>query len=299
MSIGSVIQQLRQRYQHGLSTAHYRDAIAPRILYSKPVLDTTDLTGEIHLFTSQMDWVNAVWALKSFYYVSQRRYALCIHEDGSLTPEQIQQLQSHFPRARVVDRATADAFVFSQLAAYPRCLKFRQTNLLSPKVFDFLLYLNSDRLLLLDSDVLFFQTPTALLHSLDDSSYSLNLLNRDIASAYTVEPETAASVGVELRPRLNSGLGLIHRRSLNLAWLEEFLELPNILRHVWRTEQTLYALCSSRFGVEWLPPAYDVRLDRGIGDSPCRHYVGKIRHLFYAEGLRHLVQRGFLKELEK
>ncbi len=95
--------------------------------------------------------------------------------------------------------------------------------------------------------------------------------------------------------RFNSGLGLIHKASLNLDWIEEFLSLPNIIGHFWQIEQTLYALCSSRFSGELLPPVYDVHLDRGTNGTPCRHYVGKIRHLMYSEGIRQLVGQGFLK----
>jgi hypothetical protein len=101
--------------------------------------------------------------------------------------------------------------------------------------------------------------------------------------------------GVDLIKRFNSGLGLIHKGSHRLDWIEEFLKLPGILEgHFWRIEQTLQALCSSRFGVELLPQTYDIRLSGGINNSPCRHYVGAIRHLFYSEGIRRLLKNRFL-----
>ena len=62
--------------------------------------------------------------------------------------------------------------------------------------------------------------------------------------------------------RFNSGLGVIHRDSLKLEWIEEFLEFPGILGHFWRIEQTLFALCSA-VRCELLPPEYRVALDRG------------------------------------
>ncbi len=95
--------------------------------------------------------------------------------------------------------------------------------------------------------------------------------------------------------RFNSGLGLIQRDSLRLDWIEEFLGVPGILGHFWRIEQTLFALCSSRFGVELLPPEYDVYLARGLGNRPSRHYVGAIRHLMYREGMPRLVRQGLLE----
>jgi len=68
-----------------------------------------------------------------------------------------------------------------------------------------------------------------------------------------------------------------------------------MLDHPWRFEQTLLALCSCRYGVELLPKEYDVHLTGGIDGTPCRHYVGTIRHLFYGEGIHRLLKNGILR----
>jgi len=298
MGLGRHWLTLRQVFGHGLRAAYYKHVLRPRILASAPMEDTTAATCEIHALTSAEDWLNLLWALKSFYSASKKNYALCIHEDGSLAGEELKTVHEHFPAARVVSKVEADAQVLSTLAAYPRCLEFRKTNHLSPKVFDFRHYLESERMLLLDSDVLFFQEPTELLRRIEDHNYHYNLVNRDIASAYTVDPKVVKTqTGIDLIEGFNSGLGLIHKDSLRLDWMEEFLGLPGILEgHFWRIEQTLSALSSSRFGVELLPAEYNVRLELGINGSPCRHYVGAIRHLFYSEGIRHLVKKSFLNK---
>jgi hypothetical protein len=299
LSIGSLILKVQQKYKHGFLTAHFRDQVRWHILKTKPILDTTDDTCEIHVLTYKQDWLNLIWTLKTFYYYSKRRYALCIHDDGTLTDESRATLQHHFPDARVIERSIADRKVMEYLEPYPHCLKFRKTNHLSPKLFDFSAYLKSGRMLLLDSDILFFAEPTDLLNRIEDPKYILNTVNGDVATALTVDSKfVKEKYGFDLIERFNSGLGLIHKASLNLDWIEEFLSLPDIMGHFWRIEQTLYALCSSKFGVELLPPAYDVHLDGGINDSPSRHYVGAIRHLMYREGMRHLVSRGFLDNLQ-
>ena len=216
--------RFRQKFGRGLRVAYYRDLIRSRILRTPPVTGTIDKICEIHLLTSGQDWLNLIWTLKSFYRVAKKRYALCIHEDGSLTPEQIEILAKHFPDARVITKSTADADVLPSLAPFPRSLEFRKTNHLAPKVFDFHFYLESDRMLLLDSDVLFFSEPAELLRAIEDSNYHLNIVNKDIASAYTVDPaEVKSRTGVNLIERFNSGLGLIHKASHRLEWIEEFL----------------------------------------------------------------------------
>ena len=299
MSLGSLVLKVRQKYEHGPQVAYYRDVVRPRILQTRPIKNTTDRTCEIHVLTYEKDWLNLIWALKTFYHYSNRRYALCIHDDGTLTDDNRATLQHHFPDARIIDRPSADRVVLDLLQPYPRCLEFRKTNHLAPKVFDFAAYLESDRMLLLDSDVLFFAEPTALLHRTEDQNYILNTVNGDVKSAYTVDLTVVkATCNIELIERFNSGLGLIHKASMNFDWIEEFLALPDLIGHFWRIEQTLYALFSSRYGVELLPNEYTVQLDNNLQGLPSRHYVGAIRHLMYGEGMRQLVQQGFLEALK-
>ena len=294
---GALRLRLHQKFQHGLRVAWYRDVVRPRILNSPPIAETPDRRFEIHVLTSRHDWLNLIWSLKSFYAASGRRYALCIHEDGTLDPFALSSLQRHFPTARIIRRHEADQRLARELGAFPRSSQFRKTNLLALKVFDFISFLQADRMVLFDSDLLFFDEPTDYLSRLEDGNYRLNAFNADCESAYTVDAEAVRTrLGFELLARVNSGFGVIHRDSMRLEWIEEFLALPGLAEgHFWRIEQTLYALCGSRYGAELLPQAYDVRLEAGIPPRIFRHYVGAIRHLMYGEGIAHLAQDRFLE----
>jgi hypothetical protein len=296
MSVGSIVLKLRQRFGHGAYTAYYRDVVRPRILNTAPVEATTDRSCEIHVLTCAHDWLNLMWTLKSFYAASGRRFALCIHDDGTLDDTANSALRKHFPAARIIPRPVADAELADVLKDFPRCLKFRNDNVLAPKIFDFAAYLESDRMGLFDSDLLFFKEPTGYLERVEDPAFSKNAFNSDFASAYTVEAEDVRRrFGLELQEKVNTGLGLVHRGSVRFDWIEEFLALPGILEgHFWRIEQTLFALCGSRYGVELLPDEYTLYLNQGIGNRPFRHYVGKIRHLMYREGMGHLAKLGLL-----
>ena len=297
LSPGAFLLRFRTKYRHGLVTAYYRDRVRPRILQTPPVTDTTDQSCEIHVFTSASDWLNLMWALKSFYRYAGRNYALAIHDDGSLGEADCAILKRHFPGARLIRRAQADVQAEQLLRPYPLCRELRETYVVAPKVLDFLPHLQSDRMLLIDSDMLFFREPTALLERIDDPNYRLNTVNRDLATSKTVlvSPEVLRErTGLSVVERFNSGLGLIHRDSLSLQQFEEFLAVPGVRDHFWCTEQTLYMLCSARWGAELLPADYDVRLDAGVTDLPARHYVGKIRHLMYSEGIKQLVSQNFL-----
>jgi hypothetical protein len=289
--------RLRQKYGHGLRVAWYRDVVRPRIVGAEPVRGTTDASRvEVHVLTSKGDWLNLCWVLKSFYHFADVKWALCIHEDGSVPPEGLAALGRLFPDARLIRRAEADAAVLPVLDAggFGRCAELRRTNVLSLKVFDFAHYLSAPRMLLLDSDVLFFARPDVLIERALDPNHLSPSFNMGTFSAYTVPPDQIASfLGFEIVSGFNSGLGVIPACWLDLELINQLLSMPHILSHPWRIEQTIYAVSASRLHFRPLPRQYDVT---GLPaptppDHPVRHYVGPIRHLMYAEGIRRLQGR--------
>ncbi len=290
---GRLVYLLKLKFGDGWRVAYYRDVVRPQILSTPPVGGPPDRGCEIHVLTSSGDWLNLLWALKSFYRYSGRRYLLCIHDDGTLSDRASQTIQSAFPQARLISRETADRRVEPLLANYPRSQKLRATNTLALKVFDFIAFLESDRMMILDSDILFFTEPAALLSTLENCTR--NSLNKDWRYGYTIDLTVGAESGIELPALVNSGLGLIHRESMRLDWVEEFLALPGILGHPHQIEQTLIALCSAKFGFTMLPAEYDVHTGAIRDGAPSRHYAGPMRPLMYGEGLRVLANQGFLK----
>jgi len=179
------------------------------------------------------------------------------------------------------------------LCRFPRSRQFRRENPLALKVFDFSAFLESDRMLLLDSDILFFSEPRELLRRIEDPGYARNTLNKDWQFGYTLKPSSIQQMlGYEFQSHINSGLGLIQKTSVDLQAIEDLLAIPGVIGHHHRIEQTLIALYSCRFGFEFLPSEYDVRVDNGVPRMPCVHYTGPIRHLLYREGIRELIRMG-------
>lgn len=285
--------------REGFLTPFYEHWVRRRILSTPPVQTGDDGQVEIHVLTSTDDWLNLLWALKSFYFFGGRHYPLVIHEDGSLPSGARQDLQAHFPGARLIAKAEADAHMATQLALLPRCARYRALHPLALKALDFSVYLSRPRLLILDSDVLFFAAPEELLRRLEDPFYELNCFNADIAPALNITAEEAQRrFGIALVDRANSGLAILHREALSLQLMEEFLgHDSHWAGHVWRIEQTLLALMASKHGAELLPRDYRVSLGGGIDGCVAKHYVGAVRHLMYREGMAYLVRSGFLTSL--
>ena len=99
-------------------------------------------------------------------------------------------LRHHFPAARIIRRAEADAKLAKvSCGLSPQSAHFRNTNLLAPKVFDFIAFLNSDRMAVFDSDLIFFAEPTTYLQRIEDRSYRCNTFNARCGSRLHVEPD--------------------------------------------------------------------------------------------------------------
>ena len=246
---------------------------------------------EVHMVTGERDWRLALWALASWCHFTGRRWRFVVHDDGSLPPSGRDLIGSLFPGARVRLRAEADLLMEKRLADYPLSAAYRQSSPLGLKVFDIPVMAADRRYIVLDSDLLFFGAPEEILRWAtrdDDTCW----FNRDVAEASLVSAETAKeNLGLDLWPRVNSGLCLVAGNAVDLEFCERCLRETGMMDGGdWKIEQTLYALCASRHGRGGLlPRTYEVSLGRQAArDAICRHYVGAVRDRFYAEGLSRL-----------
>src|ERR1700761_4317170 len=64
---GRAVYLFREKFGHGLRTAYYRDFVRPLIIAAAPFPTTDDPDCEIHVLPSEGDWVNLLWALRTFY----------------------------------------------------------------------------------------------------------------------------------------------------------------------------------------------------------------------------------------
>lgn len=276
-----------------------------RQILGTPPLRTQPGPGrvEVRALTWRRDWMNLLWALKSFYHFAQVDYPLYIH-DGGLLPEQFDQIQQHFPDATLIPRAEADPRVQEELTrrGLARSLEYRLKNPSTRKLFDFFVFSDADYLISIDSDIVFFRRPDLLLPGPGEEP-ARNLYNRDASDQwYSMTPdELDAAFGIRPLPRVNSGLSLIRRESIDFDAIERWLHHPQMFDNNWVTEQTLHALCATVHGMDFLPPTYLVDTEAGgmSDDLVCKHYPGFFRKHLYSEGMRRLIRSGFLDALRR
>ena len=299
------IRSLKKVHRQGLRWSSIRYLLISSILKTPPCKSVE--TGaarnlEVHVLCYWKDYLQAVWALKTFHRFARSDFSLVIHIDGFATHRMIKVLTHHFPNAWVVTRQEADRIAIPLLAK--RGLEFlsrqRAQNVFVRKMVDFHVVARSRNILVLDSDVLFFREPTHLLDAISGSNCAVFM--RDCAYCYSAPAIVIERfVGAPVVSHLNAGLGLLTTEAL------DFQAIEKCLRHAELTqgdatflEQTLYAIGLARSQVRHLPSCYLLSMEAGLGfgDLIARHYAGDSRGLMLTEGMMHLIDRGFLRHNE-
>jgi len=290
---------LRRIQREGPLNAWKRWRMWSRILDTAPVVTAPigpQSRAEVHLLCSYRDYLCGIWALKSFYHFAGVSYPLVIHIQGGIADRALSRLRRHFPNARLVRQAEADGIVEEYLSSrgLTRLLNARRTSPFMMKLTDFPILSESEYMLTLDSDVLFFSRPSELL-SWPGSATAQALFQRDVASAYNIsEAEAEANFGIRMAKAVNTGIALLLRRNLDLSRCEQFLAHPEVAKPTGFIEQTLHSLCASEVGeVAYLPESYLVCLEpvAGVDGLVARHYAGTSRRLLTAEGMPALLRK--------
>ena len=291
-------EDLRWAMREGLYRVWRRRRLQRRILDTPPIRTAASGPVEVRLLTWRRDCIDAIWALKSFYHFAQVDYPLYIH-DGGLLPGQVRLLARHFPAARILTPTDANRLVDAELErrGLQRCLSCRSKHPMMRKLFDFFLLSKADYLISIDSDILFFRCPELLC--IPPGGIAANRYNEDVSCWYAMSlEEMELTFGIKAAQRINAGLSVIRRQSVDFTLVERWLACPKLSQEIWLTEQTLHALCAGVNGVELLPKTYLVSTAPGLPPGTvCRHYPGVSRHLLYDEGMPWLVASGFLEAL--
>jgi len=292
ISPGRLWWLLKRDIKRGFESSYHDYKTKPRIAeWTWPFWSEAPQPVPIHVLTGAKDWELCAWMLASFFHFTEQTWSVTIHDDGTLTSEICTQLKKLLKSVRIISRDEADTKMDKLLLPFPFSHDYRNKHPLALKIFDMPHFCESDRLIVLDSDVLFFKYPREITNWVS-KKVSECWFNEDVEEGSLISTDNAWSdLGVALWPRVNSGLCLLSKEALDLEFCERALGETSILKgHIWRVEQTLFALCASRHGKGGLlPKTYEVSLAKeASSDCVARHYVGAVRDRFYGEGLKQL-----------
>ncbi len=252
---------------------------------------------EVHMFCGKAQLDMGIWASWSVLRFLQNA-VLYVHSDGTMNQEDVVEWRSIIPDLVFVSKEAADNRVSTEIAPkFPALYTWRCNYWSGSQVVDVHLFGKSDRLIIMDSDVLCFRDPIELRKALSSGEFVCRW-NKDVRSCYSADIELLNQVtGLFLPEAFNCGFSLITRlREKEFIHLEKMLGLIKTdgridLEHYW-SGQTYYAMCAAIFPESHaLSNGYDVTLGCTSDDTVVRHYVGipRVRPRYFTEGIPRLL----------
>ena len=185
---------------------YYKDVYRKKILYSKPIVCDKDSKIELHILTCKEDLLNTLWSLKTFYYYSELRPRLIIHDDGTLTNNEINIYFKHFVNHKLIKRKEADIALRKYLRNYKFSQKYRFDNhkVHSIKLLDSLLCSETKQIMIHDSDILFFKKPSQIISCIKNKR---GFFMSDYKNSYSLSMNHLNNLfNMKLRNNINSGI---------------------------------------------------------------------------------------------
>jgi len=263
---------------------------------------------EIHSLTSHKHLHFYLWSIKSFIWASKLSPTIIIHDDGTLTKIDIKFLKSHLRGVKIITKKEANKQIDPQLKRYPACLKYRSKEPFAKKIIDVLLVAKTKKVMILDSDVLFFKKPTEIIRWAKDNK-ARNLFNWDpFDTEVSMHQKLKKNLDLEYSTGYNSGLQCLTRDVFNIKFLENYLSY--CYKHEsfdwWVIEQRSMSLLAYNYDSDLCKPLPRERYffqnkrnvfykNRSIETFPdslvAKHYSRYARTLFATEGVRKLLER--------
>lgn len=208
-----------------------------------------------------------------------------IHEDGSLTKEDVATLYENLPMEKIVFRKEADERIIPLLEKYPACAEFRRRTPMALKLFDSPIY-SEETSYYCDSDILFIKPHKGLFENvlqdaqmvfMQDSQQSFSLYPWNV---WPFENQRVVS-------RLNAGLMALDTRAYDLDYINHFLTRSAstlAFKKRWAVvEQTCWAVLAARYKtLFWAPRQIAMarhNLVKDHSETVAIHFVSSIRGL--------------------
>src|SRR3989338_883815 len=188
-----------------------------------------------------------VWALASYYLVSQAIGQLYIHSDGTLDKGDKKIIKKFFPSAQVVEPAEFLEKFDSELMNYPLVKKYRTQYpqfFLLKKLLDPYFYSTKRLRLIIDSDLIWFSEPKLIDQQISNYSNPLMMQGVLAGEGNFVWFKDGSRLDQDLA-NYNSGIVLYSVGSFNLRKMVEYFDRINdeVKQNQHFIEQAGYAYC--------------------------------------------------------
>lgn len=295
------IGRIRQSLRNGgpiaeRATEHHRREMVEAAADLGPLPSPAPDTPTVHLMTGRQFWYQTVFCLHSLANAAQQPIRAEIYDDGTIDEQAAALLSQLGPAVHIRFQEELRAQLDRLLPRenFP-VLRERWDNYPNiRKLIDVHLGGHGWKLVL-DSDLLFFQRPTALLEWLAAPRALLHAIDHEESYGYS-RPLMESLAGAPLPVSLNVGVCGLRSESLDWSRLEHWTdELQRRERTHYFLEQALVAMLAARepalalSAADYitLPMRHEVMQPRAV----MHHYVANSKRWYFRYGWRHVTKR--------
>lgn len=221
--LNNVINLIKERFKNfdeDLINSWQTEKVKKKILSTAPVLCKGNYAVEIMSVTSHEDFWRLILGIKSFFQFSRLTCIVSIVDDGTLFEEDKKILRDHLKKSKIIthERIEEDLKTLKEKIFF----KYKNSPYLLKKICGYL-YSSKNKIIFLDSDVIFFKYPEELVSWIKSSLDCFFI--KDYQNAYLLSNlESIALFGVKQYPRVNSGVLGIKKKLIDYAVLVKLIK---------------------------------------------------------------------------
>lgn len=245
-------------------------------------------TFEVHTILSHHAVIFYIIGIYSLLRFLDRIPKIFAYDDGSLKKDDY-LLLGIIPNIRIITTKEAKKRADMAYRAHTHLLQSREESAYDRKLIDIPLYCSKrKKIFILDSDVIFFKKPTALLkYLLGDTHPESVMYLQDIQDSYVLPvPDLNKLFSISCRKRVNTGILVLYPSVLSVSGICNYYKkirdsgIDDIFIP-WR-EQTGYAVLTANVRARFLPNEYKIG---AVTDNStvCCHYVHGKRDSYCAD----------------
>lgn len=244
---------------------------------------------EIHMLCQKKDSNILAWSLTSFIKTSGICPKIIVHDDGSFDQNTMEKLEKRFPELVVLPLKRADELIKNMTGLSPELLEYRERgHKLIYKLVDIFLLSQAEKVMVLDSDVLFFNYPQEIMEfihgnsnydsliSKHDGTYDLKMSD-DYLKKYNILNNSANY--------MNSGIILYNKGKIELGKLLEYFENTKRRPEDYFVEMSGWACLIAQTKFNFLSPVQYHIKGKPNQNTIAKHFTSPRRHEFYIYGM--------------